>query len=454
MAMVLAGALMAGLWGILSLNMRTFEAGRAKTERAQLTRALAERIEDDLRSLAPLADELRLTQQRLDSRGSSAFALGSEPLPTASVAPTTPAAPADSVLTGPPVALDPTTQLALGSATGVAPPTDLPSSSAVESPPISGAASATTYVPARVYSLVGSSHALQLRVLTSVADVDALPATSATGELTTPLPRDLQVVEYYLEQPQAAPQSMEDGALSTGPAWRGAGLLRRQRTWTIAAVSPDSPNTSTDTLASEDPLAQPYGSAITGSQAELGNTGAASSLGSTATGSSVGSESSDPLASTYSTQSLEPLPAGLRAQQLFVPEVTGWQLRYYDGVQWHAQWHSGRKGLPTAIEVQLSLRAAEPPGRRRPRTAAAAGSTVSANDTAESTTAFDSLTEPVSPDETMRLVVCLPFAIGPASARESTESPGTSSSEWPAADGAGTNSYAPPPMPLGPGGTP
>jgi prepilin-type N-terminal cleavage/methylation domain-containing protein len=424
LAMVLAGALMAGLWGILSLNMRTFEAGRAKTERAQLTRALAERIEDDLRSLAPLADEVRATHDRLNVGSASTASSFSGGLPPATSATSgTQPAPAPTLLPNPPTVLEPTTQLGLGGAVSVAPPVVLPPSSAVGASPVDST-TPTTFVPARVYSLVGSSHALRLRVLTSVAEADALPATDASGQLSAPLPRDLQIVEYRLEQPQLAPQPSVGSTVPRGPAWHGAGLTRRQRAWSIEAVSPDasSHDRSAELLASGDEPTSAASDYPAGSGQAIPESSSPSetSFGSTGSGLTGNYDPLDPTGMPGGMQGSEPLNVGLHAQQLFVPEVTGWQLRYFDGAQWHAQWHSARKGLPTAIEVTLSLRAEEPSGRRRPRTAAP-GAAVSLGATADPTTASESSSDSAASDETMRLVVCLPAALGPVSARDETD---------------------------------
>lgn len=406
LAMVLAGALMAGLWGILSLNLRTFEAGRVKTQRAQLTRALAERIEDDLRNLAPLADEIRATHDRLTAAGATASSF--DAMPSDAAAPSsTPSA----------VAASPA-QSGLGPTAGVAPPViPPPPASAVEVPSAVDAATPTADVPARIDSLVGSSHALQLRVSNCAAQADAPLATDTSGQLDNPLPRDLLVVEYRLEQPQSAPQPVEGSAARSGPAWRGAGLTRRQRAWSIQAASPD-------TLAAND-----FAASLTSDSGTAAADNAFTAVDGRALPTNPSPDSGynplDPTTVPGGTQTSLPAAPGLHAQQLFVPEVSGWQLRYFDGAQWHAQWHSSRKGLPVAIEVTLSLRAEEPRTRRRPRMPDA-NSAVSPDSSSLATAAIDDLADTGQRDETLRLVVCLPAALGPVSARGSREATNSS----------------------------
>ncbi|MBX9789593.1 MAG: type II secretion system protein GspJ [Pirellulales bacterium] len=423
LAMVLAGALMAGLWGILSLNLRTFEAGRVKTQRAQLTRALAERIEDDLRNLAPLAEETRATHDRLNAAGATASSF--DAMPSAAAAP----------ISNPSAVVASPSQPGLGPAAGVAPPViPPPPANAAESPSAVDAATPPAYVPARIDSLVGSSHALQLRVSNCAAAADAPPATDASGQLVNPLPRDLLVVEYRLEQPQSAPQPVEGIAARSGPAWRGAGLTRRQRAWSIEATSPDA--FAADDTASF--LTSDTGSAAADNAFTTGADGVLP-----INPSPVGDyDSLDPTNRPGSTQASLPTAPGNPSQQLFVPEVTGWQLRYFDGAQWHAQWHSARKGLPVAIEVTLSLRAEEPSTRRRPRTADSSSTLATA--------AIDDLADTGQRDETLRLVVCLPAALGPVSARGSREAASASlNGPMPGAAGAMTSPAHDSPTPRG-----
>lgn len=434
LSMVLAGALMAGLWGVLSLNLRTFEVGRVKTERAQLTRALAERIENDLRAIAPLADELKATQDRLRPSTADGFAStgddllpgtpmplgtttspGASLLPTAAPASTTPGPTPPSI---PPPAGPPATTLGTSSPASVTPPGGPSPVGPSASRGLADTTSSAAYTPAPVYSLIGSSHALQVRVLTATAEAEALATTDASGQLSTPLPRDLQIVEYRLEQPQLAPQSFDTQTTSSQPAWRGAGLSRRLRAWTVDVRSNDASSESNSSdlpPTGEDPANAAGGYLGGSSTTSLG--GESSPLGS----SPSDSNPLDSLATNGAGSSFPPLPPGVRSEQLFVPEVTGWQLRYFDGQQWHTQWHSGRKGLPAAIEVTLSLKAAEP-SRRRPRTNS---TTVGPSETAsDSQTSGDADADARRGEETMRLVVQLPSAWGPVSSRDASQQPG------------------------------
>ena len=438
LSMVLAGALMAGLWGMLSLNLRTFEVGRVKTERAQLTRALAERIENDLRSLAPLADELKATQDRLRSSTGSGFTSSSDALlsgtATSPGAPTLPnTAPATTPnLSSPSIpapASTPASTPGTGGAASVTPPGGPSPVGASASPGLADSNSSAAYTPAPVYSLIGSSHALQLRVLTATADAEALPATDASGQLNTPLPRDLQIVEYRLEQPQLAPQPIDNLTPNTGPAWRGTGLSRRQRAWSIEVRSTDasaSSNSGDLPAAGQD--------AATGAGGYLG--GESSTLSPVASDFPSGSSPLDSVTPRGAGSSFAPLPPGVRSEQLFVPEVTGWQLRYFDGQQWTTQWHSGRKGLPTAIEVTLSLRAEEPSGRRRPRTAAT--TTIPSESSSDSQRTIDGEADARVREETMRLVVNLPSAWGPVSSRDASQQPGGLTDQLPTDLNAGS----------------
>ena len=445
LAMVLAGALMAGLWGVLSLNLRTFEVGRVKTQRAQLTRALAERIENDLRAIAPLADELKTTQERLRPSTASGFASsgdallpgtstspGDSLLPNAAPASTTPSL---SPPTIPPPAGTQATSLGTNSPASI-PPLGGPSPAGGSATPgLADSTSTAAYTPAPVYSLIGSSHALQVRVLTATAEAESLATTDASGQLSTPLPRDLQIVEYRLEQPQLAPQSFDSQTTSSQPAWRGAGLSRRQHAWTIDVRSTDASSASNSSdlpPEGEDP-ATAGGYLGSSGSSTLG--GESSPLGSSPSDIPSASSPLDALTPTGAGSSFAPLPPGVRSEQLFVPEVTGWQLRYFDGQQWHTQWHSGRKGLPAAIEVTLSLKAEEPT-RRPPRTNS---TTAAPSETAsDSQPSGDADADARRGEETMRLVVHLPSAWGPVSSRDASQQP------------SGLND---PRMPIDPGGS-
>jgi hypothetical protein len=453
LSMVLAGALMAGLWGVLSLNLRTFEVGRVKTERAQLTRALAERIENDLRALAPLANELKVTQDRQrPSTGSGFTSSGDALLSGASISPSTATSPGASILPNaapattpnllPPSIPAPTsapaTSVGTAGTTSVTPPGGLSPAGTSASPGLADSTSSAAYTPAPVYSLIGSSHALQLRVLTATADAEALPATDASGQLSTPLPRDLQIVEYRLEQPQLAPQSFDSQVPNSQPAWRGAGLSRRQRAWTINIRSTDasSANSSSELPPTGDDAATGPGASLSSGSSTLG--GESSSLVPGASDFPSDSSPLDSLSSNSAGSSFPPLPPGVRSEQLFVPEVTGWQLRYFDGQQWTTQWHSGRKGLPTAIEVTLSLRAEEPAGRRRPRpSTTTTGSAESASDSQPAGDDADARRD----EETMRLVVNLPSAWGPVISRDASQQPGGLNDPMPTDPGGASTQF-------------
>ncbi len=436
LAMVLAGALMAGLWGVLSLNLRTFEVGRVKTQRAQLTRALAERIENDLRAIAPLADELKTTQERLRPSTASGFASSGDALSSAPILPSTSTSPGDSLLPNtapasttpglsppsiPSPASSSATNFGTNSPASATPPGATSPAGGSTSPGLADSTSTAAYTPAPVYSLIGSSHALQVRVLTATADAESLATTDASGQLSTPLPRDLQIVEYRLEQPQLAPQSFDTQTTSSQPAWRGAGLSRRQRAWTIDVRSTDASSASNSSdlpPEGEDPATAGGGYLGGSTTTTLG--GESSPFGSSP--SDIPSDSSplDALTPTGAGSSFAPLPPGVRSEQLFVPEVTGWQLRYFDGQQWHTQWHSGRKGLPAAIEVTLSLKAEEPT-RRPPRTIS---TTAAPSETAgDSQPSGDADADARRGEETMRLVVHLPSAWGPVSSRDASQQP-------------------------------
>ncbi len=60
-----------------------------------------------------------------------------------------------------------------------------------------------------------------------------------------------------------------------------------------------------------------------------------------------------------------PAPGSLEPgefEETSVPEVLAFELRYFDGTLWSAEWDSvSRQGLPAAIEVSLRLRSAEEP---------------------------------------------------------------------------------------------
>ena len=445
LAMVLVGALMAGLWGILSLNLRTFEVGRVKTQRAQLTRALAERIEDDLRNLAPLAEEIRATHDRLNAVGTAASLFSAMSYPAAASPGPTGASVDATPMSNPSAVARFPSHPGLGPAAGIAPPViPTPPAGAVEVPSAVDATTPTSYVPARIDSLVGSSHALQLRVSNCAAQTDVPLATDASGQLSAPLPRDLLVVEYRLEQPQLAPQPVEGSAARTGPVWRGVGLTRRQRVWSIAAASPDTLEAAgSDGLPASTEEPTPAGSDFTArTDREL--------LSSPST--DAGYYPLDPMSTLGGTQTSRPSAPGLHTQQLFVPEVTGWQLRYFDGNQWHAQWHSARKGLPVAIEVTLSLRAEEPSARRRPRTLES--SSAAPLGSATPATATDNTADADQRDETLRLVVCLPAALGPVSSRGSAEATNSNANGPPPGAAGAFNSPASAHDALAPGGLP
>lgn len=164
----------------------------------------------------------------------------------------------------------------------------------------------------KAFEMVGGPHHLRLDVR-DPAPPGLQPAP--TGAMDSPEvdPGDLRTVEYYLFDEQAGmPLGEPDVEVQRG-------FARRIANWASLPIQPEDP--------------------------------ASGGLASPTSGPSLLSlHSRDQFDSLEETDSLG------ADRIIIVPEVVRASFRYYDGQQWHEEWHSrARGGLPRAVEIVLSL---------------------------------------------------------------------------------------------------
>lgn len=154
-----------------------------------------------------------------------------------------------------------------------------------------------------------------------------------------------------LQTPSGAPGAFENSE-SFGEPVRKYGLSRRELDF-------ESPDEEADGAASDDPAADDFADDSPDGSKLIGSLGAppVSSF------SSSESENGALLAGleTREEASRPPLTAPQLAMEIdagtmWAPEVVDCRFRYYDGNEWFDEWNSiERSGLPTAIEVDLTL---------------------------------------------------------------------------------------------------
>ncbi|MBI3836471.1 MAG: prepilin-type N-terminal cleavage/methylation domain-containing protein [Planctomycetia bacterium] len=331
LTMVLAAALLAGLWTLLSMHSRLFDTGQTKTEQSQLARTLLQQMSDDLHAIvqAPPPPPPAPPQSGLLSGGPGSA-------PPSSNSPTTAGTPGVAPATGANGASAPPSPA--GAQSAVAPPANpaadrspgpapvAPASPAGPNatappipnatPPASSALAVTSSL--RPSGLFGTENYLQMDILQpAVARPEAeLDERLPMGAKRPSRAAELQTVVYAFEEGRD-PQH-PSGELRTF-------LVRRELDWEQAHA------------AKRAPARPPRG----------------------------------PFSTTDGTDAaamMEPIPSEVRSEgaddksSAKVPEVAQFGIRYFDGGEWLKEWDSAtRKALPLAIEVVVQLRAFDEP---------------------------------------------------------------------------------------------
>jgi prepilin-type N-terminal cleavage/methylation domain-containing protein len=326
LTLVLAAALLAGLWTLLSMHLRLFDTGQTKTEQSQLARTLLAQISDDLHSIvqmppppAPPLSSLVLPGLPLGGPGSgpsSPGTPGSASTTAAQGASTAPSQAGGAAQGTSP----PTTNSAAGTSPGVAANAAGANAALTPMPNLKppGSTAVTVTSSLRPSGLFGTENYLQIDVLQpaivrSEAELDERPSPSIKKRSRA---AELRTVVY----------TFEEGRDPQHPAGESRTFLaRRELDWEQAHAAqraasrrppgPFSPPGGTDAGAESEPISP-----------EIRSEGAHD-------------ESS-----------------------ALVPEVAQFGMRYFDGSQWFKEWDStARKALPLAIEVAVQLRAFDEP---------------------------------------------------------------------------------------------
>jgi prepilin-type N-terminal cleavage/methylation domain-containing protein len=331
LTMVLAAALLAGLWTLLSMHLRLFDTGQTKTEQSQLARTLLQQMSDDLHSIVQMPPPPPPAPPR------SGLPLGGPgSAPPSPVSPGTAGIPGGAPATGakgvnappPPAgaqsASRSTTNPAAGPPQGPLPAaTANPTGPNPTSPPMPnatppGPAGVAVTSLLRPSGLFGTENYLQIDVLQPTivgreAELDERPSLLAKHRSRAP---ELRTVVYTFEEGRDPQHPFGEPRMC---------LARRELDWEQAHAAKRADARQAQRPA---PLA---GGADAGAMSE-------------------------------------PIPPEVRSDgandesTAVVPEVTQFGMRYFDGSQWFKEWDSAaRKALPLAIEVAVQLRAFDEP---------------------------------------------------------------------------------------------
>ncbi len=332
LTMVLAAALLAGLWTLLSMHLRLFDTGQTKTEQSQLARTLLQQMSDDLHSIvqmpppsppAPPLSGLVLAGMPLGGPGSapsSPATAGGAPVAGASGASAPPsqataAAQQASPSTTKPAGGPPTGSVPAATANPAGPNPTLPP---MPNPAPPGTAAIAVTSSLRPSGLFGTENYLQIDVLQPTivgreVELDERPSFLAKQRSRAP---ELRTVVYTFEEGRDPQHPFGEPRMC---------LARRELDWEQAHAAKRAAARQAQRPA---PLA---------------------------VGADAGAMS-------------EPIPPEIRAEganeesNAVVPEATQFGMRYFDGSQWFKEWDSAaRKALPVAIEVAVELRALEEP---------------------------------------------------------------------------------------------
>lgn len=332
-ASALTAVLLAALWSMLTIYASLYDTGKSKTEHAQLARALQKRLTDDLMS-ACMGSTGKPRSRR------------NEPTPSAEGSDQTDSSRASGEPStfGTPSPIDRQADSSRdvgpnnGGAEGSAPPRV--SGFSIDSASFGGGPTAS----AQRVGLVGTSTSLVLDVIVPIdpyvyVGVESDDVSEALPTTFSRVP-ELQRVTYTFTGTSAL---LTDTSLSptSSASTSSSGLVRRQSTWEQAFAA----SSRTD--------ASPSSSLSTASQADSEEFAAWDTIDEALT-DDLPTSPGDGTQSAVAEN--EPIVDE-------IPEVTNFQIRYFDGAVWLSQWNSRReKSLPVAIEIQFDLRQESKPG--------------------------------------------------------------------------------------------
>lgn len=341
LTVVLATALLSGLWALSGIYMRMFEAGQDQVEQAQLLRALTQQIDDDLQGVFP---------GRGVRRGPLPFAFSSAALsqPGDSHSVTERAAPADAGSGGP------------GTAAVVPPPTDEDSET---EPPVTPPAAtgedsfAASGAPANTAPVISASGIAAASSSRSRLPSFSLKGTETSLELT--LLRLIPVEEQPAEPINQEALINQNGPPKS-PEWR---VVKYRFTAPPAEEElkkePEAPAASTQEKEIEPGLAREDQSWEEFRKSRL----AKAMTNATMTEEEIESEEAAPPdgeqnpEETRQNPTGEKKPAEAEETRMNIPQVVALRFQYFDGQTWLSDWDSGAKrSLPQAVEMTLQIK--------------------------------------------------------------------------------------------------
>lgn len=314
LSVVLAAVLLAGLWSLLGIYAGLYDKAQSRTEHAQLVRSLQKRLAEDLLSTcATLASESPSSPQGASPQASSDDASSDDVSSDAATRDDSDSSPGSATRDG--------------SASNPAPATTY-----------SGGEYGSTS-QRRSAALVGTETTLMLHVLVPVDPYKILSESTVEGkdtDLSQPVRSrvpELRHVSYTFHGSlgYAIPGDQSHGLVRRETEWEEANAGRRAASGSQITETLPAAGNGTGDLAPPIPVVEPGIEApdLTASDIQ------------SSTAREEGDESVDQ-----------------------IPEVTFFQLRYFDGSAWQTQWDSrAAKSLPVAVEVRFEI---EEPSRRHP----------------------------------------------------------------------------------------
>lgn len=343
LTVVLASALLAGLWALSGIYMRMFESGQDQIEQAQLLRALTQQIDDDLQGVFP--------SQRI-RRGSFPFSFGGSSSPGLE----TSAPVAQPEVVAPPLATDmtnsvPATPLLLSDEEEgeemaepviASNPLEAQPAETQPAPPVPsfGMRTAGSNKPRLpVFSLKGTETSLELTLLRLVP-VEEQPADQAVNQDALinqegpPKAPEWRIVKYRFTPFPDDTLKTEAGAEPKGPLLKTnepePGLAREDQSWeesrkaklaqamTNAALTEEDLNSEEMPQATETETSKPETEGLVGDK-----------------------KKEDDKSET----------------RMNIPQVVAARFQYFDGQAWLSDWDStAMRSLPQAVEMTLQIK--------------------------------------------------------------------------------------------------
>ncbi|MFO1021176.1 MAG: hypothetical protein U0903_10825 [Planctomycetales bacterium] len=340
LTVVLASALLAGLWALSGIYMRMFESGQDQIEQAQLLRALTQQIDDDLQGVFP---GQRLRRRPFPFSFDSSSNPGQEPSATS--------IPPDGV--APPTATD---------LAGDSPSAPSPGEEEEEEMPLPVAASPLSDTTSTETQTTPRSPGPGDR--TSGSAKPRLPVFSLKGTETS---LELTLLRLVPVEEQPADQQVNQDALISqdgppkAPEWRIVKYrftpFPEDKLETEAGTEPKTP-----LLNSNDPepgLAREEQSWEESRKAKLARAMTNAAL----TEEDLDSEEMRP---TGEAETLKPETEGLSGEKkeeensesrMNIPQIVAARFQYFDGQTWLSDWDStAMRELPQAVEMALQIK--------------------------------------------------------------------------------------------------